>query len=92
MNTAPTDHAGLRQGDPALLDTELAQRLLAAPIPARMAFVALGQPADEIDQFHRHPHDGVDIGFTGTGFSNIEDVPCVGGGGRRVAVASQPVA
>jgi Pyridoxamine 5'-phosphate oxidase len=41
MSTAPTDHAGLRQGDLALLDTELAQRLLAAPIPARMAFIAL---------------------------------------------------
>jgi Pyridoxamine 5'-phosphate oxidase len=40
MTTAPNDGPGLRQGDPALLDTELAQRLLAAPIPARLAFVA----------------------------------------------------
>jgi Pyridoxamine 5'-phosphate oxidase len=29
----------LRQGDPALLDAELAQQLLHAPIPARLAFV-----------------------------------------------------
>ena len=53
MNTAPTDHVGLRQGDPALLDTELAQRLLAAPIPARMAFVALdGTPRVVPTWFH----------------------------------------
>ena len=48
-----TSHAGLRQGDPALLDTELAQRLLAAPIPARMAFVALdGTPRVLPTWFH----------------------------------------
>jgi hypothetical protein len=53
MNPAPTDHAGLRQGDPALLDTELAQRLLAAPIPARVAFVALdGTPRVVPTWFH----------------------------------------
>ncbi|OLF15298.1 pyridoxamine 5'-phosphate oxidase family protein [Actinophytocola xanthii] len=32
--------AAVRQGDPALLDTDLARRLLAADIPARLAFVA----------------------------------------------------
>ena len=53
MSTAPTDHTGLRQGDPALLDTELAQRLLAAPIPARVAFVALdGTPRVVPTWFH----------------------------------------
>lgn len=53
MNTTSTDHAGLRQGDPALLDTELAQRLLAAPIPARVAFVALdGTPRVVPTWFH----------------------------------------
>ena len=40
MSTAPNDSAGLPQGDLALLETETAQRLLAAPIPARMAFIA----------------------------------------------------
>jgi Pyridoxamine 5'-phosphate oxidase len=53
MSTAPTDHTGLRQGDLALLDTELAQRLLAAPIPARMAFIALdGTPRVVPSWFH----------------------------------------
>lgn len=53
MSTAPTGHPGLRQGDPALLDTELAQRLLAAPIPARMAFAALdGTPRVVPTWFH----------------------------------------
>jgi hypothetical protein len=53
MNTTSTDHAGLRQGDPALLDTELAQRLLAAPIPARLAFAALdGTPRVVPTWFH----------------------------------------
>ena len=53
MSTAPTDHTGLRQGDPALLDTELAQRLLVAPIPARVAFVALdGTPRVVPTWFH----------------------------------------
>jgi Pyridoxamine 5'-phosphate oxidase len=53
MSTGPTDHAGLPQGDLALLDTELAQRLLAAPIPARMAFIALdGTPRVVPSWFH----------------------------------------
>lgn len=53
MSTAPTDHHGLRQGDLALLDTELAQRLLAAPIPARLAFIALdGTPRVVPTWFH----------------------------------------
>jgi Pyridoxamine 5'-phosphate oxidase len=53
MTTASTDSAGLPQGDPALLDTELAQRLLAAPIPARLAFVALdGTPRVVPTWFH----------------------------------------
>jgi Pyridoxamine 5'-phosphate oxidase len=53
MSTAPTDQAGLRQGNPALLDTELAQRLLAAPIPARLAFIALdGTPRVVPTWFH----------------------------------------
>ena len=51
MNTAPTEP--LRQGDLALLDTELAQRLLAAAIPARLAFVALdGTPRIVPSWFH----------------------------------------
>ena len=40
MSTAPNDSAGMPQGDLALLGTETAQRLLAAPIPARTAFIA----------------------------------------------------
>lgn len=53
MTTASTDFAGLPQGDPALLGTELAQRLLAAPIPARLAFVALdGTPRVVPTWFH----------------------------------------
>ena len=53
MTTASTEHTGLPQGDPALLDTELAQRLLAAPIPARMAFIALdGTPRVVPSWFH----------------------------------------
>ena len=40
MSTAPNDSAGMPQGDLALLETETAQRLLAATIPARMAFIA----------------------------------------------------
>ena len=53
MDTTATGHTGLRQGDPALLDTELAQRLLAAPIPARMVFVALdGTPRVVPTWFH----------------------------------------
>jgi len=53
MSTVPTDRPGLRQGDLALLDTELAQRLLAAPIPARLAFIALdGTPRVVPTWFH----------------------------------------
>jgi hypothetical protein len=53
MSTAPTDHSGTPQGDLALLDTDLAQRLLAAPIPARMAFIALdGTPRVVPSWFH----------------------------------------
>ena len=40
MSTAPNASAGMPQGDMALLETETAQRLLAAPIPARMALIA----------------------------------------------------
>ena len=36
MNTSIISYP---QGDPALLDTDLAQELLHAPIPARLAFV-----------------------------------------------------
>ena len=64
MNTASTDHAGLRQGDPALLDTELAQRLLAAPIPARMAFTALdGTPRVVPAWFHWTGRDLVTVTY-----------------------------
>jgi len=53
MSTVPTDRPGLRQGDLALLNTELAQRLLAAPIPARLAFIALdGTPRVVPTWFH----------------------------------------
>jgi hypothetical protein len=53
MSTVPTDRHGLCQGDLALLDTELAQRLLAAPIPARLAFIALdGTPRVVPTWFH----------------------------------------
>lgn len=64
MSTAPTDHTGLRQGDPALLDTELAQRLLAAPIPARMAFAALdGTPRVVPTWFHWTGRDLVTVTY-----------------------------
>ena len=53
MNTAANEGAGLPQGDPALLETETAQRLLASAIPARMAFVALdGTPRIVPTWFH----------------------------------------
>jgi hypothetical protein len=53
MSTVPTDRHGLGQGDLALLDTELAQWLLAAPIPARLAFIALdGTPRVVPTWFH----------------------------------------
>ena len=53
MSTAPTDHSGLPQGDLALLDTGLARRLLAEPIPARLAFIALdGTPRVVPTWFH----------------------------------------
>src|SRR5262249_35408994 len=35
------DPTGLKQGDPGLLESEVAQRLLASRIPARFAYVAL---------------------------------------------------
>jgi hypothetical protein len=58
MSTAPTGPTGLRQGDLALLDTELAQHLLAAPIPARMAFIALdGTPRVVPTWFHWTGHE-----------------------------------
>jgi pyridoxamine 5'-phosphate oxidase-like protein len=64
MDTTATGHAGLRQGDPALLDTELAQRLLAAPIPARMAFVALdGTPRVLPTWFHWTGHEIVMVTY-----------------------------
>jgi Pyridoxamine 5'-phosphate oxidase len=53
MSRVPTGPSGLRQGDLALLGTELAQRLLAAPIPARLAYVALdGTPRVVPTWFH----------------------------------------
>jgi hypothetical protein len=64
MSTAPTDHAGLPQGDLALLDTELAQHLLAAPIPARMAFIALdGTPRVVPSWFHWTGRDLVTVTY-----------------------------
>lgn len=61
MSTAST---GPRQGDLALLDTELAQRLLAAPIPARMAFVALdGTPRVVPSWFHWTGRDLVTVTY-----------------------------
>ena len=64
MSTASTDHTGLRQGDLALLDTELAQRLLAAPIPARLAFVALdGTPRVVPSWFHWTGRDLVTVTY-----------------------------
>lgn len=64
MSTGPTDHAGLPQGDLALLDTELAQRLLAAPIPARMAFIALdGTPRVVPSWFHWTGRDLVTVTY-----------------------------
>ena len=53
MTSTSTEHTGLPQGDPALLDTELAQRLLASRIPARLAFAALdGTPRVVPTWFH----------------------------------------
>ena len=64
MSTESTDHAGLPQGDLALLDTELAQRLLAAPIPARMAFIALdGTPRVVPSWFHWTGRDLVTVTY-----------------------------
>ncbi len=64
MNTPPTGHANLPQGDLALLDTELAQRLLAAPIPARLAFVALdGTPRVVPSWFHWTGRDLVTVTY-----------------------------
>jgi Pyridoxamine 5'-phosphate oxidase len=40
MNMTDTELAAIPQGSPQLLDTPLAQRLLAAAIPARVAYVA----------------------------------------------------
>ncbi|MCM3883671.1 hypothetical protein [Frankia sp. R82] len=40
-DTAPVPAAVPRQGDPALLDTATARRLLASAIPARFAYLAL---------------------------------------------------
>ena len=64
MSSASTDHTGLRQGDLALLDTELAQRLLAAPIPARLAFTALdGTPRVVPSWFHWTGRDLVTVTY-----------------------------
>ena len=64
MNTPPTGHTGLPQGDLALLDTELAQRLLAAPIPARLAFVAPdGTPRVVPSWFHWTGRDLVTVTY-----------------------------
>lgn len=38
---ARADPMALKQGDPGLLETEVAQRLLVSPIPARFAYIAL---------------------------------------------------
>jgi hypothetical protein len=57
-----------------------------------VAFVALGQLSDQADQLHRHAHRAIDIGFTGTGFGDIEHVAGIVGRGRRVAGVSQTVA
>jgi Pyridoxamine 5'-phosphate oxidase len=64
MSTSATAHTGLPQGDLALLDTELAQRLLAAPIPARLAFVALdGTPRVVPSWFHWTGRDLVTVTY-----------------------------
>ena len=64
MSTPSTGHTDLPQGDLALLDTELAQRLLAAPIPARLAFVALdGTPRVVPSWFHWTGRDLVTVTY-----------------------------
>jgi hypothetical protein len=64
MSTPTADHAGLPQGDLALLDTDLGQRLLAAPIPARMAFIALdGTPRVVPTWFHWTGRDLVTVTY-----------------------------
>ncbi len=64
MSTPPSDPTGLPQGDLALLDTELAQRLLAAPIPARLAFIALdGTPRVVPSWFHWTGRDLVTVTY-----------------------------
>jgi len=53
MSTATTNSERLPQGDLRLLQTDLAQRLLHAPIPARLAFVwADGTPRIVPTWFH----------------------------------------
>ena len=64
MSTPSTDRTGLPQGDLGLLDTDLAQRLLAAPIPARMAFAALdGTPRVVPSWFHWTGRDLVTVTY-----------------------------
>ncbi len=72
--------------------TALANTASDDPQRDRVAFVALGQLSDQVDQLHRHAHRAVDIGFTGTGFGDIEHVAGIGDSGRRVAGVSQAVA
>ena len=64
MSTASTGHSGLPQGDLALLGTELAQRLLASTIPARLAFIALdGTPRVVPTWFHWTGRDLVTVTY-----------------------------
>ncbi|MDT3440132.1 MULTISPECIES: pyridoxamine 5'-phosphate oxidase family protein [unclassified Pseudofrankia] len=57
-DTAPVPATLLRQGDPALLDTATARRLLASTIPARFAYVAVdGTPRVVPTWFHWTGHE-----------------------------------
>ena len=39
--TRPSNSTAIAQGDPRLLETAVARRLLAAPVPSRLAFTGL---------------------------------------------------
>ncbi|MBL7498956.1 pyridoxamine 5'-phosphate oxidase family protein [Frankia sp. CNm7] len=63
-DTAPGPAGPLRQGDPALLDTAAARRLLASTIPARFAYVALdGTPRVVPTWFHWTGHELVTVTY-----------------------------
>ena len=84
--------------------TALAQRLggdgladAAGDDPQRrpVVVIPLGQPADDISHFRRQTDRAVDVGLSGVhrpGLGQVEDTPCLGDTGRRVASVGEPIA